>query len=96
MEKTAQKELIWEDTDKKGRPRRRDVRDLLQDLRLLEQLEPRSGEIGSKAELELLAAVDSQGRSLKPAQLQFWLSQYLGFDLTLSRVRRVELPLLQC
>ena len=47
-------------------------------------------------ELELLAAVDSQGRSLKPAQLQFWLSQSLGFDLSLSRVRRVELTLLQC
>ena len=92
----AQKELIWEDTDKKGRPRRRDLRELLQDLRLLEQLEPCSGEIGSRAELELRAAVDSQGRSLKPAQLQFWLSQHLGLDLSLSRVRRVELTLLQC
>ena len=91
-----QNELIWEDTDKKGRPRRRDLRDLLQDLRLLEQHEPCSEEISSRAELELIAAVDSQGRSLKPAQLQFWLSQYLGFDLTLSRVRRVELTLLQC
>ena len=92
----AQNELIWEDTDKKGRPRRRDVRELLQDLRLLEQLEPCSEDIGARAELELLAAVDSQGRSLKPAQLQFWLSQHLGFDLSLSRVRRVELTLLQC
>jgi len=92
----AQNELIWEDTDKKGRPRRRDLRDLLQDLRLMEPLEPCSEEIGFRAELELVAAVDSQGRSLKPAQLQFWLSQQLGFDLSLSRVRRVELTLLQC
>ncbi|QNI53039.1 radical SAM superfamily protein [Synechococcus sp. BIOS-E4-1] len=92
----AQQELIWEDTDKKGRPRRRDVRDLLQSLRLLGQAELSSGAVGCRAELELIASVDSQGRSLKPAQLQFWLSQHLGFDLSLSRVRRVELTLLQC
>ena len=92
----AQNELIWEDTDKKGRPRRRDVRELLQGLRLLELVEPGSTATGCAAELELLAAVDSQGRSLKPAQLQFWLSQHLGLDLSLSRVRRVELTLLQC
>ena len=62
----------------------------------MEPLEPCSEEIGFRAELELVAAVDSQGRSLKPAQFQFWLSQQLGFDLSLSRVRRVELTLLQC
>ena len=92
----AQNELIWEDTDKKGRPRRRDVRDLLLDLRLQKKPEPCPGEIVSGAELELLAAVDPQGRSLKPAQLQFWLSHHLGFDLSLSRVRRQELTLVQC
>lgn len=92
----AQNELIWEDTDKKGRPRRRDVRDLLQGLRVLELVETSSGLSGCSAELELLAAVDSQGRSLKPAQVQLWLSQQLGLELSLSRVRRMELALLQC
>lgn len=92
----AQSELIWEDTDKKGRPRRRDVRNLLQGLRMIEQVETSTGPIGCRAELELLAAVNSQGCSLKPAQLQFWLSQQLGCELSLSRVRRMELTLLQC
>ena len=91
-----QSELIWEDTDKKGRPRRRDVRDLLQGLRVLELFESSSGRGGCSAELELLAAVDPQGRSLKPAQVQLWLSQQLGLELSLSRVRRMELALLQC
>ena len=89
-------ELIWEDTDKKGRPRRRDVRGLLLELQLLEWAQAPPGSVGCTAELELLAAVDRQGRSLKPAQLQLWLSQQLGLQLSLSRVRRMELALLQC
>ena len=48
------------------------------------------------AQLELMAAVDEQGRSLKPAQLCHWLSERLGEELTLSRVRRMELGLLRC
>ena len=92
----SQNELIWEDTDKKGRPRRRDLRGLLRELHLLPWtvVSPASG--GCSAELELLAAVDPQGRSLKPAQLQLWLSHQLGSELSLSRVRRVELTLAQC
>ena len=86
-------ELIWEDTDKKGRPRRRDVRTLLTDLRLLSV--DRDTSIPS-AQLELTAAVDVQGRSLKPAQLCSWLAELLGCELTLSRVKRIELGLLQC
>ena len=92
----SQNELIWEDTDKKGRPRRRDLRGLLRELHLLPWtvVSPASG--GCSAELELLAAVDPQGRSLKPAQLQLWLSHQLGSELSLSHVRRVELTLAQC
>jgi len=68
----------------------------LQGLRVLELVESSSGLGGCSAELELLAAVDPQGRSLKPAQVQLWLSQQLGLELSLSRVRRMELALLQC
>ena len=91
-----QRELIWEDTDKKGRPRRRDMRALLQSLSLLDLIADHPAAELCAAELELTAAVDSQGRSLKPAQLQIWLAQQLGFELSLSRVRRMELTLLQC
>ena len=91
-----QRELIWDDTDKKGRPRRRDMRALLQSLSLLHLIADNPAAELCTAELELTAAVDSQGRSLKPAQLQIWLAQQLGFELSLSRVRRMELTLLQC
>ncbi|EAR19147.1 TIGR03960 family B12-binding radical SAM protein [Synechococcus sp. W2B2] len=86
-------ELIWEDTDKKGRPRRRDVRVLLKTLRLVSI---DAADSSSSAQLELIAAVDEQGRSLKPAQLCHWLSERLDDELTLSQVRRMELGLLQC
>jgi uncharacterized protein (DUF2344 family) len=86
-------ELIWEDTDKKGRPRRRDVRTLLKTLRLVSS---DAADSSSSAQLELIAAVDEQGRSLKPAQLCQWLSERLDDELTLSQVRRMELGLLQC
>ena len=86
-------ELIWEDTDKKGRPRRRDVRALLKSLHLISV---DAADPPLSAQLELMAAVDELGRSLKPAQLCHWLSERLGEELTLSRVRRVELGLLRC
>ena len=91
-----QEELTWEDTDKKGRPRRRDMRHLLQSLSLVDLITGNPASDQCAAELELTAAVDSQGRSLKPAQLQMWLAQQLGFELSLSRVRRMELTLVQC
>ena len=86
-------ELIWEDTDKKGRPRRRDVRSLLKTLR---QISGDGADATLSARLELIAAVDEQGRSLKPAQLCHWLSERLGQELVLSHVRRMELGLRRC
>lgn len=92
----SQDALIWEDTDKKSRPRRRDVRHLLESLQRLEQPISSSLVNPCSAELELVATVDPQGRSLKPSQVQLWLSEQLGLELSLSRVRRMELTLLQC
>ena len=92
----SQVALIWEDTDKKGRPRRRDVRHLLESLQRLEPPNSSSLVNPCSAELELVATVDPQGRSLKPSQVQLWISQQLGLELSLSRVRRMELTLLQC
>lgn len=92
----SQDALIWEDTDKKSRPRRRDVRHLLESLQRLEQPISSSLVNPCSAELELVARVDPQGRSLKPSQVQLWLSEQLGLELSLSRVRRMELTLLQC
>ena len=78
--------LIWQDTDKKGRPRQRDCREALLGLGL--NLEP-----GGSVMLELDAAIDASGRSLRPEQLQHWLSEQLDRPLYLGRLRRQALHL---
>ncbi len=78
--------LIWQDTDKKGRPRQRDCREALLGLDL--NLEP-----GGRVMLELDAAIDASGRSLRPEQLQHWLSEQLDRPLHLGRLRRQALHL---
>ena len=78
--------LIWQDTDKKGRPRQRDCREAL--LGLGFTLEP-----GGSMLLELDAAIDPSGRSLRPEQLQHWLAEQLDRPLHLGRLRRQALLL---
>ena len=78
--------LIWQDTDKKGRPRQRDCREALLGLGLT--LEP-----GGSVMLELDAAIDPSGRSLRPEQLQHWLAEQLDRPLHLGRLRRQALVL---
>jgi radical SAM-linked protein len=78
--------LIWQDTDKKGRPRQRDCREALLGLGLT--LEP-----GGSVMLELDAAIDPSGRSLRPEQLQHWLAEQLDRPLHLGRLQRQALTL---
>ena len=78
--------LIWQDTDKKWRPRQRDCREAL--LGLGFTLEP-----GGSVLLELDAAIDPSGRSLRPEQLQHWLAEQLDRPLHLGRLRRQALLL---
>jgi len=78
--------LLWRDTDKKGRPRERDCKSFLKDLRLIE-----ADETGMTLALE--AVIDPQGRSLKPAQVQHWLAEGLGIDLSACALERVALRL---
>ena len=78
--------LIWQDTDKKGRPRQRDCREAL--LGLGFTLEP-----GGSVLLELDATIDPSGRSLRPEQLQHWLAEQLDRPLHLGRLRRQALLL---
>jgi len=94
--------LIWRDQDKKGRPRERQCRPDLLDLRLI--AEPaESGAAGPRpdagegaATLVLEAAIDPQGRSLRPEQVAHWLAEQLGFPLQLQAVRRQLLRLRAC
>ena len=48
------------------------------------------------AHLELEAAIDPQGRSLRPDQVAHWLAEALGCPLSLDGVRRSELRLRSC
>ena len=93
----AAETLIWSDTDKKGRPRQRDCRPYLLGL------VPAAGEDELAAapgeqciRLDLEAAIDLQGRSLRPEQLQHWLAERLASPLQLGRVERRSLVLRPC
>jgi len=80
--------------DKKGRPRQRDCRPYLLDLHLA----PLDGQsrAGQGQVLDLEAAVDPQGRSLRPEHLRHWLSASLGQPLALGPVQRRCLRLDAC
>ena len=86
----ACEQLIWHDTDKKGRPRQRDCRPALRSL------QPLGEPSDDRIRLRLEAEVDPMGRSLRPAQIQHWLSEQLGGPLELHALCRDELQLVQC
>ena len=79
--------LIWHDTDKKGRPRQRDCRSALLSLDL------HAEGPSNQARLTLHAAVDEMGRSLRPAQIQYWLEELLERPLQLHHLCRDALLL---
>jgi radical SAM-linked protein len=81
--------LPWHDTDKKGRPRQRDCRPFLREL-VAETVEVEA------AALFLRAAIDPQGRSLRPEQISAWLAERLAVPLELAAVRRESLRLAAC
>ena len=83
--------LIWNDTDKKGRPRSRDCRPDL--LRLTAAAAPTAAMAVS---LDLEAAVDPAGRSLRPEQIAHWLGERLGLALEPAQVQRRGLLLRAC
>ena len=85
--------LPWQDQDKKGRPRERECRPYLLDLRLVPAggTPPQDGQA-----LDLEAAVDPQGRSLRPDHLRHWLSIGVGRPLVLGPVQRRCLRLDAC
>ncbi|MDI9406477.1 MAG: TIGR03936 family radical SAM-associated protein, partial [Chitinophagaceae bacterium] len=83
----AAPELLWHDTDKKGRPRQRDCRPALQALALLPP--------APSLRLRLDAAVDQAGRSIRPDQVRHWLAEVLAEPLQLQHQSRLALLLRQ-
>ena len=86
----AAEQLIWHDTDKKGRPRERDCRPALRQLMLV------SPSDGPRVRLQLEATVDPMGRSIRPSQIKHWLEAELGSTLQLHALRREALQLAGC
>jgi hypothetical protein len=81
----AAPQWIWSDTDKKGRPRQRDLRGSLASL----AVEPQDFAVTLRVE----ATIDGAGRSLRPEQLQHWFASRLGRSMQLRRVCRDGLVL---
>ncbi len=97
---TNSHQLIWEDFDKKGRPRQRDC---LPNLKTLEVKFPADSELGIKAIgsmnnalIRLEARIDSLGRSIKPNQVKYWLEKHIGKSLEITSIKRDELILFEC
>ncbi len=85
--------LIWDDTDKKGKPRKRNCRSQLRSLQITLK---RNDEAALPIRLKLNTLVDPFGRSIKPLQIKHWIEESLGQPLIISRVQRDEIQLLEC
>ena len=90
--------LIWHDTDKKGRPRERDCRPALLRLSLDTHTPTPLNTAAAHGAMTLAAeaAIDPQGRSLRPQQIQHWLAELLNQPLRLGVVQRQALLLRTC
>jgi radical SAM family uncharacterized protein/radical SAM-linked protein len=89
----AAAELSWQDTDKKGRPRQRDCRPELLNLRRVDPRVCPGAPAPDALVLELEAAIDGAGRSLRPSQVSHWLAQHLGCELVVGHQCRTALLL---
>jgi len=95
--------LPWRDQDKKGQPRERDCRPYLLSLLITPSEAPEINEASwapdpqrLDLELELEAAIDPQGRSLRPDQVAHWLADALALPLRVEAARRQQLRLRPC
>ncbi len=90
-------ELLWHDTDKKGRPRTRNCKSVLRNIKIQSPKSEHTDQFGlNKVHLMLDALIDPLGRSLKPIQTQEWISKELELPLTMTTVKREELVLRKC
>ena len=89
--------LIWRDKDKKGRGRERDFKPLLKSLEI-ETLNSKKQQKESTDSvlIRLESLIENSGVSLKPAQIHFWLQEYLQHSIKITGIKRTELKLFQC
>jgi radical SAM-linked protein len=79
---------IWNDHDKKGRPRQRDCRPALRQIHLARHDGPTN-----EVELVLETRIDAQGFGVRPEHLRSWLSAHLKRPLRLGHQKREALIL---
>ncbi len=92
--------LIWNDYDKKGRPRQRDCKPELKELEVSfpRDISKKRGPLSkfNEANIKLEAKVDSLGRSIKPQQIKYWMEKHLGKSLQITKIKREQLILFEC
>ena len=90
-------ELIWTDTDKKGRKRSRNFKPELKSLTIKNRLKKADQLSEVKMlEIELNSFISFQGKSIKPIHVKYWLSKRIGNDLEIFGLKRTKLILKRC
>ncbi len=91
------KELIWVDTDKKGRVRKRDLKPELKNLRLTKQ-KSKNYPLGHEqtVSIELQSLISPIGQSIKPMHIKHLLDKSFGHSLTIKEIKRSNLILKKC
>ncbi len=91
------KELIWVDTDKKGRSRKRDLKPELKNLHLIQnQLKQNQLAHDKTISIELQSLISPIGQSVKPMHIKHLLTKSLGHSITIKDIKRSNLILKKC
>ncbi len=89
--------LLWIDTDKKGRHRQRDFCSLLRNLFLTNPIYGKDQRVSNGGvSIDLHSLITTQGQSIKPSHIKFWLMESLGNNLEIKNIKRTELILKKC
>ncbi len=91
------KELIWVDTDKKGRLRERDLKPELKNL-LLTEYKIKNDQLDDEEtiSIELQSLISPIGQSIKPMHIKHLLAKSLGHSITIKDIKRSKLILKKC
>lgn len=91
------KELIWIDTDKKGRSRKRDLKPELKKLHVTQnKIKNNHLTHEETISIELQSLISPIGQSIKPMHIKHLLTKSLGHSITIKDIKRSKLILKKC
>ena len=91
------KELIWIDTDKKGRSRKRDLKPELKKLNITQnKIKNNHLTHEETISIELQSLISPIGQSIKPMHIKHLLTKSLGHSITIKDIKRSKLILKKC